>query len=310
MHAPSAEVSRVGLRRALVIANPVSGAHQADAITQRLAELSAANQCELVVRHTSKEVSGADLARDAAQFDRVIVSGGDGTVTQVLGGMVGSATPLAIVPGGTGNVLAVALGLSPDWQHACIDALDPAAACLPLDLGLLNDTTYFALRFSSGYEAQVTRDTTRELKTRFGKLAYAWQAIRHALHFQAARYRFRVDGGKSFRHRAEFIWVANTGALGVLGLELDPHIRLNDGQLDLCVFRVTAMRDLRRVLQWALRKDRLPSTLLKHIVVNDRVSISASPPQPVQIDGDTVATTPCIIKVVPGAVNVCLKRKA
>lgn len=304
------------LRRILVVANPQSGAQQAVPIIKRLVELSAAGQREIVVRYTSPDESAAELVRDAGQFDRVIAVGGDGTVTQIMGGLIGMNTPLAITPGGTGNVLAAALGLSADWQQACADALDPDCAHRAVDLGVLDERFHFALRFSAGYEAQVTRDTTRELKTRFGKLAYAWYAARHALRLQVARYRFRVDGGRSFRFRAESVWVANTGALGVLGLELNPLIRLDDGQLDLCIFRVSALRNLRYVLRWifggkrrtARLNDWLPPAVLKHIVVKDRVLISASPPQPVQIDGDTVSTTPCAIRVVPRAVNVCVRR--
>lgn len=313
-HAPVADAG--ALRRILVIANPKSGAGQAVLIVKRLVELSAANQQEMAVRYTSPDLSAGELLRDADQFDRVIAVGGDGTVTQIMGGMVGARTPLAITPGGTGNVLAAALGLSGDWQQACADALNPDCARRPVDLGVLDERFYFALRFSAGYEAQVTRDTTPALKTRFGKLAYAWHAARHALRLQVARYRFRVDGGRPFRFRAESVWVANTGALGVLGLQLDPLIRLDDGQLDLCIFYVSALRNLRHLLRWAFGDSRraaqhntwLPPAVLKHIVVRDRVSISASPPQPVQIDGDTVSTTPCAIRVVSSAVHVCVPR--
>lgn len=303
------------LRRVLVVANPKSGAQHAVPIIHRLIELSAAGRREIVVRYTSPDESAAELVRDAGQFDRVIAVGGDGTVTQIMGGLIGMNTPLAITPGGTGNVLAAALGLSADWQQACVDALNPDCGQRAVDLGVLDERFYFALRFSAGYEAQVTRDTTPELKTRFGKLAYAWYAARHALRLQVARYRFRVDGGRPFRFRAESVWVANTGALGVLGLELNPLIRLDDGQLDLCIFHVSALRNLRSVLRWFFGgrrrgtqlNDWLPPAVLRHVVVKDRVSISASPPQPVQVDGDTVSVTPCLIRVVPRAVTVCVR---
>ncbi len=316
MRAHSPVAGSGALHRILVIANPKSGSQQAVPIIKRLVELSAAGQLEMAVRYTAPDVSAAELVRDAAQFDRVVAVGGDGTVTQIMGGMIGVETPLAITPGGTGNVLAAALGLSADWQQACADALDPDCARRPVDLGVLDDRFYFALRFSAGYEAQVTRDTTPALKTRFGKLAYAWYAARHALRLQVARYRFRVDGGRPFRLRAESVWVANTGALGVLGLELNPLIRLDDGQLDLCIFHVSALRNLRSLARWVFgnnrraagRNDWLPPAVLRHIVVRDRVSIAASPPQPVQIDGDTVSTTPCAISVLPAAVHVCVPR--
>ena len=258
---------------------------------------------QLTLRPTHLETSASALVADVRQFDRVIVSGGDGTVTQVINGMVGSDVPLAIVPGGTGNVLAQSVGVSPDLRLACEEALKPCDY-LPVDLGLLNDKDYFALRLSLGYEALVTLDTTRELKTRYGKLAYLWQAAWHALHLSPVRYRIDVDG-TLIRSRAESIWVANTSTLGILGLELDPAISLCDRQLDLCLFRFTLGREMQRVLQWLLRRERLPATVVKRIPVKQYVNIAASPRQPVQVDGDAIGHTPCRIRVIPGGVLLC-----
>ncbi|HEY3340701.1 MAG TPA: diacylglycerol kinase family protein, partial [Anaerolineae bacterium] len=159
------------MKHVLAIVNPRSGWQQGAQIAQWLSESAMNRGLQLTLRPTHSETSAADLVFDARQFDRVVVVGGDGTVTQVINGMVGSDVPLAIVPGGTGNVLAQAVGVTADVRLACDDALKPCDY-LPVDLGLLNDKHYFALRLSLGYEAQVTLDTTRELKTRFGKLAY------------------------------------------------------------------------------------------------------------------------------------------
>jgi diacylglycerol kinase family enzyme len=260
-------------------------------------------ELQLTLRPTNADVSAAQLVADARLFDRVVVSGGDGTVTQVINGMVGSDVPLAIIPGGTGNVLAQAIGVTPDLRQSCDDALKPCDY-LPVDLGLLNEKDYFALRLSMGYEALVTLDTTRELKTRFGKFAYMWQAAQHALRLSPVKYRIDVDG-TAIRTPAESVWVANTSTLGVLGLELDPAISLCDRQLDLCIFRFTFGREIQRVLRWLLRREQLPATVVKRIPVKEYVNIAASPRQPVQIDGDSIGNTPCRIRVIPGGVLIC-----
>lgn len=295
------------MQRVLAIVNPRSGWRQGLQTTQWLSEIAVSRGLQLTIRPTSAEYSASELVSDARAFDRVVVSGGDGTVTQVINGMVGSGVPLALVPGGTGNVLGQAVGVNSDLQLACEDALGDCDL-LPLDLGLLNEKTYFALRLSIGYEALVTQDTTRELKTRFGKLAYLWQAARHALHLPATRYRFDVDG-TIFRQRAESVWVANTSTLGLLGLQLDPTISLCDKQLDLCLFRFTTGRDLQRIMQWALGQERLPAAVVTRISVRNYVSIVAGSRQPVQVDGDNVGHTPSRIRVIPGGVMVCTRRR-
>jgi YegS/Rv2252/BmrU family lipid kinase len=293
------------MQRILVIVNPRSGWQQGAQTAQWLSEIAVRRGLQLTIRPTRQEQSASELVADAAAFDRVVVSGGDGTLMQVLNGLVGTQTPLAIVPSGTGNVLGQAIGVHPDLRNACEEALSECNL-LPLDLGLLNDKVYFALRLSVGYEALVTQDTTPELKTRYGKLAYLVQAARHALHLPATRYRIDVDG-VVFRQRAESLWVANTSILGILGLELDPAISLCDQQLDLCIFRFSPRRDLQRILQWLLRREQLPATVVKRIPVKQYVNIVAASRQPVQMDGDMVGHTPCRIRVAPGAVLVCTR---
>jgi YegS/Rv2252/BmrU family lipid kinase len=296
------------MQRVLAIINPCSGAQQGAQIAQWLSEISVSAGLELTIRHTNIDESASNLVSDARDFARIVVAGGDGTVTEVLNGIVGAHVPLAIIPGGTGNVLGQAIGISTDVRQACQDAL-LTSETLPLDMGFLNDTTYFALRLSIGYEALVTRHTTRESKSRFGKLAYIWEGIRQGLRLQSARYRIDVDG-VTVRQRAESIWVANTSALGVFGLELDPAINLRDGQLDLVIFRVSRLRDIQRLFQALNRRERLPSMLITRIPVKNYVNIVASARQPVQVDGDTIGHTPCRIRVVPEAVSICKPAKA
>ena len=292
------------MERVLAIVNPRSGGQQGAQTAHWLSEIAVSRGLHLTIRPTTIETSAAALVSDARHFDRVIACGGDGTATQVINGLVGMHIPLAIVPSGTGNVLAQAIGIKQDLRLACEAAMSESDL-LPLDLGLLNETHYFALRLSVGYEALVTRDTTREMKIRLGKLAYLWEAARHALRLSAVRYRIDVDGHQDMRLRAESIWVANTGALGILGLELDSAISLSDRQLDLCIFRFTAGHDLRRIMRWLFRSERLPATVVKRIPVTSYVNIVAGARQAVQVDGDHVGHTPCRIRVIPAAISVC-----
>ena len=295
------------MQHVLAIINPRSGWQLGSHTAQWLSEIAIRRGLQLTIRPTTADQSASALVSDVHQFDRVVVCGGDGTVTQVINGLGGSHVPVALVPSGTGNVLGQAIGVHPDLRQACEDALDDCGL-MPLDLGLLNETSYFALRLSIGYEALVTQDTTRELKTRFGKLAYLGQGVRHALHLPAARYRIDVDG-TVFKQRGESVWVANTSTLGILGLELDPAISLCDKQLDLCIFRFSAGRDMQRILQWLFRRERLPATVVTRIPVKQYVNIVAASRQAVQVDGDTIGHTPCRIRVVPGAIQVCTRTK-
>jgi diacylglycerol kinase (ATP) len=291
------------LHRALAIFNPRSGNQSGERIAGWLTELAQSNNVELVLRETSAEVDAKDLVQDADQFDRVIGSGGDGTIMQVMNGIANKGIPFSVIPSGTGNALAQALQLTLDLRRATEEVFQPAVFS-PLDLGLLNDRLYFALRLSVGYEAVVTQDTTRELKTRFGKMAYVMQALRHAVKVRSVSYRFIVDG-KMIRRRAESVWVANAGSLGALDLDLDRSISYNDGRLDLCVMRLSLKQDLRTIAQRLIMRQRLPASAFSRIPVRQSIRIITYPRQPVQVDGEMAGETPCEIKVVPNAIQIC-----
>jgi YegS/Rv2252/BmrU family lipid kinase len=291
-------------KRALAIVNPRSGNQSGPQVTGWLQASAQANGVDLTVRETTADHDPAELVSDATKFDRIIASGGDGTIMQVINGIAQKKIPLAIVPSGTGNALALALKLTLDLRKACEESLSDATL-MSLDLGLLNEKLYFALRLSIGYEALVTQDTTRDLKTRFGKSAYVFQAIRHAVRVRSVRYKFLVDG-KQLRRRAESVWVANAGSLGIGNLDLDPNIIFNDGQLDLCAMRFTFQRDLQVIVQRLMRRERLPAAVLSRVPVRQAVHIAAYPKQPVQVDGEVVGNTPCEIRVVPNAIQVCM----
>ncbi len=292
------------VRRALAIVNPRSGNQSGNQVSAWLTEIAQTNGVELVVRETSQEQDPKTQVHDAKQFDRVIASGGDGTVMQVINGLARKNVPLAIIPSGTGNALAIAFKLTLDLRKVCEESLSDATL-MPLDLGLLNDTLYFALRLSIGYEAFVTQDTTRELKTRLGKSAYVIQAIKHAVQIRTVRYRFEMDG-KVIRRRAGSVWVANAGSLGILGLDLDPNIIFNDGQLDLCAMSLSFRRDFQIVIQRLFARKRLPAAVLSRMPVRDYVRIITYPKQPIQVDGEVVSRTPCEIRVVPNAIQICI----
>lgn len=291
------------MRRALAIVNPRAGNQSGERIAGWLAELAQSNNIEVVVRETSADIDAKALVQDAEQFDRVISSGGDGTIMQVMNGIAKKGIPLSVIPAGTGNALAQALQLPLDLR-AATEAVFMPVVFSPLDLGLLDDRLHFALRLSIGYEAVVTQDTTRELKTRFGKMAYVMQAVRHAVRVRSVRYRFIVDG-KTVRRRAESVWVANAGSLGALDLDLDRNINFSDGQLDLCVMRLSLQQDLRIIVQRLMMRQRLPAAVFSRIPIRQSIRIITYPRQPIQVDGEVVGETPCEIKVVPNAIQIC-----
>src|SRR5262249_1448703 len=91
-------------------------------------------------------------------------------------GLIGSQVPLAILPGGTANVMSVELGIPNDLMQACALVSGEERAFRQVDMGQVNDHT-FLLRAGVGFEADRVQGASRELKDRIGSLAYTVSAL-------------------------------------------------------------------------------------------------------------------------------------
>ncbi len=297
------------MKRILAVVNPVAGLGVGVHVASQLAAQCAARNIDLMLRFTGPDVSARKLFHDHGAYDRVIVSGGDGTVMEAMNGMAHAQTPLALVAGGTGNVLARAFQLPIFTERACAEALSTELQIQHIDLGYLNSEHYFAMRMSVGYEAQVIYDSTREAKNRYGILAYAVNIVKHAVRMQKHRYTLDIDGRHIVRS-AHSLWVANVGAIGIAGLSLSPDILVDDGVLDLFTIRLNDTNSVTEGVLKLLQQTRLPARVATHLPVQREVKISTSEPQPVQVDGEFAGYTPCTVKVAPRAALLALPSRA
>lgn len=224
------------LQRAFVVVNPIA-ARVDEALTQlRLA--ADREGVELVEITTTRKSAGSDQARDAlaAGAELIVAVGGDGTVRRVAGALAGSKASLAVLPAGSGNVLARNMGLSPL-------SLDVAAANvfhgldIDADLGqavLVGSSASaepepFLVMAGMGRDAETVRDTSAFLKRRSGWTAYAESGVRHAL-AKALLLRVQYDD-----HPAREIktWTLLAGNVPLVppNLSVFPEARIDDGKL-------------------------------------------------------------------------------
>ncbi|MFE4696684.1 diacylglycerol kinase family protein [Streptomyces sp. NPDC056738] len=165
----------------------------------------------------------------------VVVCGGDGTVRAVADALADSGVPLAVVPCGTGNLLARNLGL----PLSPVDALEAAltGGPHPLDLAAVEGDGLPATRFTAmagaGLDAAMMEHTDPRAKSALGWPAYALAGI-GTLRTPRMRVTIRLDGAPAFRRTARMVLVANVGTVQG-GVTLLPAARPDDGQLDLLV---------------------------------------------------------------------------
>lgn len=159
--------------------------------------------------------------------DLVIAWGGDGTVQRCLDGVAGRDVALAVIPAGTSNLLATALGIPEKRKDALRVALDGDRRTL--DTGTVNGE-HFAVVAGAGLDALLVRDADSGLKAAVGRAAYVWTGLKH-LDMDPFEVEVQVDGDRVFQGRSTAVLVGNTKE-AVGGVELLQSAEPDDGVLE------------------------------------------------------------------------------
>lgn len=300
--------STTSTRKLFVILNPTAGTQSAEAVRKALADHFSCEDGTCHVHQTTGAENLAELAKGAASrgVEAVVAAGGDGTVSAVADGLVGSKTPLGILPLGTANVLARELGIPTDLVAAC-ELLAGDFATTPVDAMKVGDRHFFT-QVGVGIDALMIRDTKREDKKRFGRLAYLWTGLARLIGFQPRRFYLAIDGREEIKTRASQVLVANSGTLGQKPLTWGPDIELDDGAADVCVIRAGSIWDYARLSWHVLRGKHNDDPKLHYRKAEKSVAIRTKKPLPVQADGEVIGETPVEVTVVPAAVRVCVPK--
>ncbi|GAA1580734.1 diacylglycerol/lipid kinase family protein [Actinoplanes couchii] len=211
----------------------------------------------------------------------VFACGGDGTVTAVVTALTGSDVALAVLPAGTGNLLAANLGLGNDPAAGLQVALEGGRR--RIDVGTLGDKC-FVVMAGMGFDAQMLEDTSERAKKHIGWPAYLGGAAKHLLD-RPMRARIRLDGGPPMPRRPAAVIVGNVGRLQG-GVKLLSKADPADGRLDVAILSPTNLAHW-AALVWAVmsRRKRVP---LMETFTAQRVEIYSNRAQARQLDGDTI----------------------
>ena len=164
---------------AFLVYNPVAGRifRQPQLIQQAVAVLTPALG-PIQLRPTTGPETAGPIARACIDSGAslILAAGGDGTINEVVNGMAGSGVPLAILPAGTANVLAMETGIGSNLLRAAarFDELEPRDIALGRLLLPGSEPRYFLLMAGLGLDARIVRLVKPEVKRRWGKLSY-WE---------------------------------------------------------------------------------------------------------------------------------------
>ena len=251
---------------------------------RRCRQAAAAEGWEPLFLETSRDEAGVGLARDAvaAGARLVFAAGGDGTVRACAQALACTGVPLAIVPLGTANLAARALGV-PFRLDAAL-AAGFGGRDRRVDLGVA-DGMAFAAMAGMGLDAAVAGATPRILKQRLGWLAYAVAGFAR-LPGRRREFTVRLDGGQPLARHARSVVVGNAGLLPG-GFVLLPDARLDDGVLDVGILAPSDPLGWARVAHRVLTSSRRTDRHLERYQAR-RIEIHADAELPREVDGEVI----------------------
>lgn len=287
-------------RKIQVIINPGSGQPKPVLHTINQIFRPAGVEWDLALTHKSGDAER--FARDAVKegVDVVAAYGGDGTVMEVARGVMGSKVPMAILPGGTANLMSVEIGIPRDLAEAAKIAANENSPVKSIDVGEINGS-YFLLRVGLGIAAQKVEIADRDMKDKYGLMAYSIAALQAMKDAVPVNYKFILDG-EEINAEGVTCLVDNAGNFGVSGFTISKDISIYDGLLDVILIRDISFRTAVNVGR-SVVKSEPTSEAVNHWQAKEIV-IEADPIQTIQVDGEIGRHTPISVKVVPAAVPV------
>ncbi|SPE37056.1 Diacylglycerol kinase, catalytic region [Candidatus Sulfopaludibacter sp. SbA6] len=235
----------------------------------------------------------------------VVAAGGDGTINEVLEGMVHSEVPLAILPGGTANVLATELRLGTNLERL-VERLPEfcprrvSVGHLTCDGGRVS--RHFLLMAGLGLDAHIVYHVSDAIKSRTGKLAY-WLAGWSLFGRRLAQIEVEIDGRKRVCSFALVSKVRNYGG----DFEIARRVSLLDDEFEVVLFE--GRLSLRYVKYFAgMAAGRLSGMKGVTVLRANRVVVSnvEQGPAYAQIDGEFAGHLPAEVRIVPGALTVLM----
>jgi len=280
-------------------------------ISAAAAAIAARTGAQPEIRITASPAQGRAAAREAvaAGASLVVVAGGDGSVRSAAAILAGTGIILGIIPGGTCNLLAAALGvpLRPDQAIAALAAARERA----IDMGHAwvgrspAAPTPFVVAAGVGFDARVMAATPERRKRSFGIIAYFAAATAVAVRIRPFPVRLTVDG-VVHETDALAVLVANAGEL-VPGL-LRPRLPLipDDGVLDVLVARGRGPAGGSRAALELLFGRGVHTEIGPYAArfAARHVEVEVGPGEPIEVDGDVVGAGHLVAEVVPGAVRI------
>ena len=283
-----------------IICNPTAGTGHGEKVGQMIADALRQKGIAFHIQHTTRPGEATDMAVVAAlsHAEAVYSVGGDGTALEVARGLVGTDTPLAIIPGGTGNDFIKTLGIPREPLAALEYILSHPA--LPTDVGEINGQI-FLNEIGTGFDVEVLTYAAKAKKFCRGLMPYLYGVVQTLFRFSGIPLTCIANGTAPKQADAFVLSVANGGTIGG-GIVISPEAKVDDALFDIVLIdKIKRANLLGRLVN--LMKGKVLTFPETHHFRAKEISFS-TPGMKVNVDGEIIPMDEVHARILPGALRI------
>ena len=298
------------MKNVLLIVNPRAGKTKAKTSLFDIVNILSEHDMRVTVEITRYSGHARDIARDSADDFHVIACvGGDGTLNEVIGGVIesGKNIPIGYIPAGSTNDFATTLKLSKDIKQAARDIADGIERCI--DVGKF-DGKYFTYIASFGAFTKSSYTAPQSMKNALGHLAYVLQGIQDIPSIRAERASITDRYGNVYDDEFIFGAIANSTSVGGIISFKETLVSMNDGKFELILIKKPkTIAELNKIIN-ALMTQKYECDEIIFTSV-DSVNVAFMNPVTWSLDGERADTDGTVsITNIKNAVTMILPRSA
>lgn len=276
----------------------------AEEVVNQVKKVCHQEKIKLDIEFTKKANDAVEMAKNAKdKYNFIIVAGGDGTVNEVINGMVGGKAALVIIPFGSTNVLALELGIPSDIRKAV--ELISQGKKIKIDLGLakLNKKSrYFAICLGIGFDASLIKKIDSKFKKKWGRLAYPFAGIKHFFKYKW----HNIHVQHKLNSVGYFAVIANSKYYAG-EYQIADKASIDDGLLDLVIINRKKWWEIIKIL-FSLSSGKKNKFLRGEYYKLKKAYIYSHKKILVEVDGEQIGETPVRVKIIPEALRVMVGR--
>lgn len=282
-----------------VIVNPAAGRGDVSKFVPQLRDFFARNRLDYDLAVTKSPGHAIELAREAGGgFDAVVAVGGDGTVNEVINGIMGTGAALGIIPAGTGNDVARTMGIPFSLEKATAALKNPVA--VPVDVGEDLDG-FFVCILGIGFPSDVMHHANTSNSRFRGPTAIKASIIQVVNKLQPYSVEVETDDS-SFTAKVMGIFILNTRYTGG-GVQVAPDAVYDDGLLDVAIMYEMGKLEFLNILPKSFKGKHVGHPKVQ-IIRTGKIRINTEQPLRKDFDGNIYGTTPVDAKVLPKGLNI------